>query len=336
MLRRRLSSGMLAALIGLGFTVRTFSGPPRLEDVRQLSWKLAQDAIRPSASRPDLPEFVNWPTAREIYPCERGPATQAAGQNLLDESFHYNLQTAARMCGPLTREAGAPPMDRALGFWNRSNPKPRAMDPPFPSGAQLSAAFWNPVRRPADSRLGKIVQLPVRSGNRTATRGIRITIPEQMRSGSALCEPPAGEGQAPSADVKDVSIENFFWVRLGRGERYNGASCGDFAVLVAFHLVHKDHGKWLWTTFWWDPESQEFGAHRPRDFKGAGANPRAWANYAMDASFDATATIFNPWRIEERPANCARCHQEVTVHPDATARESVSFDSVTAARVHFK
>ena len=51
---------------------------------------------------------------------------------------------------------------------------------------------------------------------------------------------------------------------------------------------------------------------------------------------DSTGTIFNPWRIEERPANCAQCHREVTVHPDANARESISFDSVTTARAHFK
>jgi len=56
----------------------------------------------------------------------------------------------------------------------------------------------------------------------------------------------------------------------------------------------------------------------------------------MDASFDSTATIFNPWRIEERPANCAQCHREVTAYPDANAQESLSFDSVTTARAHFK
>lgn len=329
-------AGVLASLIGLGFAARTFSQTPHRETVRQASWKLAQDAIRSSASRPDLPEFVNWPTAREIYPCEGTQAKQAATQNLLDESFHYNLKTAARLCGPLTRGPGAPPMDRALSFWNGSSPKPQAMGPPFPSGAQLSAAFWNPVRLPADPTQGKIVEMPVRSGNQTVTRTIRIMIPEPLRTSAGLCDPPVSPGQPAAPGVKDVSIENFFWVRLHRGERYNGASCGDFAVLVAFHLVHKDQGKWLWTTFWWDPESRDFGAGRPRDFKGAGANPRAWANYAMDASFDSTGTIFNPWRIEERPTNCARCHLEVTAYPDAAAKEGISFDSVTTARAHFK
>jgi hypothetical protein len=336
MIRRWPLGGMLASLIALAFAARSYSQTPRPEKVRQTSWKLAQDAIRPSDSRPQIPKFVNWPTAREVYPCEGTPAKHVAPQNLLDESFHYNLTTAGRLCGPLTGAAGAPPMDRALSFWNGSSAKPPAMDPPFPSGAQLSAAFWNPVRLPADSSQGKIVELPVRSGNQTVTRRIRIMIPERMRADSTLCGPPVGQGQPASPAAKDVSIEDFFWVRLNRGERYNGATCGDFAVLVAFHLVHKYQGKWLWTTFWWDPESQDFGANRPRDFKGAGENPKAWANYAMDASFDSTGTIFNPWRIEERPANCAQCHREVTVHPDVAAKEGISFDSVTAARAHFK
>ena len=329
--------GGMLTLIALWLVPHIFSQTPRNETVRQTSWNLARDAVRASGSRPQVPEFVNWPTAREIYPCEGAPSKQAAPQNLLDESFHYNLMTAARLCGPLTRAPGAPPMDRALSLWNGSNPKPRAIDPPFPSGAELSAAFWNPVRLPVDSSQGKIVELPVRSGNQTLTRRIRVTIPERMRASSTqVCEPPVSQGQSASPGVKDVSIEDFYWVRLHQGERYNGASCGDFAVLVAFHLVHKYQGKWLWTTFWWDPESQDFGADRPRDFKGTGDNPRAWANYAMDASFDSNETIFNPWRIEERPANCARCHLEVTMHPDAGAKESISFDSVTTARAHFK
>ena len=131
-------------------------------------------------------------------------------------------------------------------------------------------------------------------------------------------------------------MEEFFWVRLNPGERYNGASCGDFAVLMAFHLVHKVQGRWLWTTFWWDPESKEFGADRPKDFDGAGTVPRAWRNYAMDAAFESTATIFNPWRIEERKDNCARCHAEITVYKSATSDAQISFDSVTAARNHFQ
>ena len=158
----------------------------------------------------------------------------------------------------------------------------------------------------------------------------------RSRSRSRGCSLAWRREHQPPPGTRSGSLENFFWVRLRPGERYNGASCGDFAVLVAFHLVHKDQGNWLWTTFWWDPESQEFGAGRPRDFKGAGDNPRVWANYAMDASYDSTATIFNPWRIEERGTNCALCHAKVTFYPDENATDRISFDSVTTARAHFK
>jgi hypothetical protein len=334
----RWTGGFVVGLIGLGAAVQIFPETPRQETPRHAAWRLAKDAIK-DGPRPGVPDFVNWATAREVYPCEGGSGGSPqppATRDLFDESFHYNLKAASRLCGPLTRAPGAPKMDRALSFWERSSPKASTIDPSFPSGAQLSAAFWNPVRLPLDSSQGKIVELPVRSGDQTITRRIRITIPERVRAGSASCGPPTGQGQPASAGVKDVSLDDFFWVRLNRGERYNGASCGDFAVLVAFHLVHKDQGKWLWTTFWWDPESQEFGAGRPRDFQGAGDHPHAWANYAMDASFDSTGVIFNPWRIEERGTNCARCHAEVTVHSDATRTERISFDSVTAARAHFK
>ncbi len=337
-MRRRWLGGVVAVVTGLGAGLHALSQTPA-ETPRQAAWRLAQNVIRDGGPRPGIPDFVNWLTAREIYPCDGGssqPGKPAALRNLFDESFHYNPQAAARLCGPLTQAPGAPQMDRALGFWERSNPKPSVIDPPFPSGARLSAAFWNAVRLPVDPDQGKIVELPVRSGDQTLTRRIRITIPEHARASAAACGPTRGRGAPATAGVQDVSLDDFFWVQLQRGEHYSGSSCGDFAVLVAFHLVHKEQGRWLWTTFWWDPESQEFGTGRPGGFKGAGERPRVWANYAMDASFDSTGVIFNPWRVEERGTNCARCHAEVTLHPDATGSEAISFDSVTTAQAHFK
>ena len=228
---------------------------------------------------------------------------------------------------------GSAPLDRALPAWVA---KPAAITLRFPDGAHLAAAFWNAVRRPANPQNGKIVQMAIRSGNDVRTRKIRIIIPKNFKIDSASCPASTDQGQPGAADVADTSLEEFFWVRLNPGERYNGASCGDFAVLMAFHLVHKLQGRWLWTTFWWDPESKEFGGDRPRNFDGTGAVPRAWRNYAMDASFESSATIFNPWRIEEHKDNCARCHAEVTVYKSATSYAQISFDSVTAARNHFQ
>jgi hypothetical protein len=240
------------------------------------------------------------------------------------------------LCEPLDPLAGDVPLDVAQREWEKSESQVSAMTPPFPDGARLAAAFWNAVRRSADSRNGKIVQMAIRSGDQAGTRRIRITIPPRLTAEARSCGPPTAPGEPPSADATDVSLEEFFWVRLNPGERYNGAACGDFVVLMAFHLVHKVQGKWLWTTFWWDPESKEFGRNRPDKFKGAGENPRAWRNYAMDASFESTGTIFNPWRIEERGDNCARCHAEVTVYKSPASGAQITFDSVTAARNRFQ
>ncbi len=335
---RRSSLGAVAALLlNWGAASSIHPETPSVDQVRQTAWRMAKNAIQESDDR-RIPQFVNWLTAREIYPCLRGAESGRLPRprDFLDESFHYNAKAAVRMCEPLVRTPGAPSMDRALSFWEHSNPKALSIDPPFPSGARLGAAFWNPVRLPADPTFGKIVALQVRAGDHAITRRIRITIPSQDRTGSEPCVAPKATGDPAAPDAQDVSLDEFFWVRLGAGEHYNGASCGDFAVLVAFHLVHKDHGKWLWTTFWWDPESKEFGRGRPSSFQGAGEHPEAWANYAMDAATEPSAVIFNPWRVEERGSNCAKCHAEVAVHPGASAAERISFDSVTAAHAHFK
>ena len=328
---------MIAAiLIGLGSAAAILSQSAPSVSPRPEAWRLARDLIKAGGTRDGIPRFVAWPTAREIFPCgdrSRAVVREVSTRNLLDESFHYSPEVAVRMCAPLTAAAAAVPLDQARASWES---KPSAITLRFPDGAHLAAAFWNAVRRPANPQNGKIVQMPVRFGNETRTRRIRITLPKNLKTDAASCPPPADQGQPAAADAADVSLEEFFWVPLKPGERYNGASCGDFAVLMAFHLVHKVQGRWLWTTFWWDPESKEFGGDRPKDFNGAGVIPRAWRNYAMDASFESTATIFNPWRIEEHKDNCARCHAEVTVYKSATSDAQISFDSVTAARNHFQ
>ena len=336
---RRMSGWIAVIWIELWSVAVICSQSARIEPPRIEAWRLAQDSIRESGIRQGIPKFVAWATAREIFPCAGRSPAAAAGvspRNLLDESFHYSPETAARMCEPLIPGAGAAPLDAARAAWEASEHGPSTITLRFPDGAHLAAAFWNALRRPADPRNGKIVQMAIRSGNEARTRKVRITFPKRLKTESAACDPPANQGEPAAADAADVPMEEFFSVRLGPGERYNGASCGDFAVLMAFHLVHKVQGRWLWTTFWWDPESREFGGDRPKDFGGAGSNPRAWRNYAMDASFESTATIFNPWRIEERKDNCARCHAEVTVYKSATSGAQISFDSVTAARNHFQ
>jgi len=325
--------------MGLSSVAVIFSQSPRFESPRAEAWRLARDSIQESGIRKGVPRFITWATAREVFPCA-GHSTaflrQVSARDVLDESFHYNPPAAVRLCEPLSPATGALPVDAARAVWEKSEPKPPPITLLFPGDARLAAAFWNAVRRPADPRNGKIVELPVRSGAEVRTRRIRIILPKQIRTESASCDPPASPGDPGVADAEDVSLEQFFWVQLKPGERYNGAACGDFAVLMAFHLVHKVQGRWLWTTFWWDPQSKEFGGDRPKDFQGAGEVPRAWRNYAMDASFESTGTIFNPWRVEERGDNCARCHAEVAVYKSAASKAQITFDSVTAAMAHFQ
>ena len=335
---RRAFGWIAAILIELSLAAVICSQSTGSESPRIQAWRLAKDSIQESATRKGVPKFVGWATAREIFPCgDRSPAAlrQVSARDLFDESFHYNPEAAERMCQPLAPGMGTP-LDRAQRNWDKSGTKPPALTVRFPDGARLAGVFWNAIRRPADPRNGKIVQMQVRSGGEVRTRTVRIVLPKHIRTQSASCDPPANQGEPAAAGAPDVSMEEFFWVQLKPGERYNGASCGDFAVLMAFHLVHKVRGKWLWTTFWWDPESQEFGRDRPKDFQGAGEVPRAWRNYAMDASFESTSTIFKPWRIEERKDNCARCHAEVTVYKSPASGAQISFDSVTTARAHFQ
>ena len=338
-MQRRYLGWIAVISIGLSSVAAVWSQSTQSESPRLEAWKLAQDSIRESAARKGIPKFITWETTREIFPCSGHPHSSARSvsiHNLFDESFHYNPRAAARMCQPLIPGAGATPMDQAQAEWMKSEPKAPTTALLFPDGARLAGVFWNAVRRPADPHNGKIVQMAIRSGDEVRTRKIRITVPAHLTAESGACGPPTDRGEPGAADAADVSLEEFFWVQLKPGERYNGASCGDFAVLMAFHLVHKVKGRWLWTTFWWDPESKEFGRDRPDNFKGAGESPRAWRNYAMDATFDSTGTIFNPWRIEERGENCARCHAKVTVYKSPTSDAKVTFDSVTAARSRFQ
>ena len=285
----RRAFGWIAVLgIGLSGVAVTWSQSPRAESPRLEAWRLAPGVPKGKWYPQGRSSLHNVATTARFSRAVARPlcSRRVSARDLLDESFHYNPQAAARLCEPLTPGKGAVPLDVAQAEWAKAEPKPSALTPAFPDGARLAGVFWNALRRPTDSRNGKIVQMAIRSGDEARTRKIRITLPQPIAAEVPSCGPPRDQGEPGAADAVDVSLEEFFWIGLKPGERYNGAACGDFAVLMAFHLVHKVRGKWLWTTFWWDPQSKEFGRDRPSDFRGAGDNPRAWRNYAMDASFD--------------------------------------------------
>ncbi|MGH9645639.1 MAG: hypothetical protein ACRD4E_02380, partial [Bryobacteraceae bacterium] len=129
-----------AILIGLTAVAAMFSQPTPFGSPRLEAWELARDLIKESGTRRGIPKFVDWATAREIFPCGgHAPAAEVLTRNLLDESFHYSPDVAARLCAPLSPATGSVPLDAALAAWEKSKSKP-SITLQFPDGAHLAAA----------------------------------------------------------------------------------------------------------------------------------------------------------------------------------------------------
>ncbi|MEO8097602.1 MAG: hypothetical protein ABI811_07855 [Acidobacteriota bacterium] len=250
------------------------------------------------------------------------------------ESLFFNPIAAARMCGNLDA-SGSTRLETGAKAWQH---EPEIQ--PFESGSVLAAAFWYPLSRPKDPELGSPFEIRIRKAGQKddiATRKIRILIPESLRNDVAGCPLNDSTGTPAQPGMEDVSLEEFYWIRLKSGESYQTATCGDFAILVGFHLVHKVEAKgWLWSTFWWDDSRSEPFGSAPATFTGAGDYPDAWLNYAMDAAFgDPGKVIYNPWRDSEvANRNCAACHQKLATIGESP-QSTLTFDMVITARVHF-
>ncbi len=287
----------VAALIAAALATRLYSSQND-EDARAQAWVAAQRAI---------PQFLTWAQPTSIYPC--GVAKTGSGEIDLTESLLFNPVAAARLCS------------------NQSTA-------PFESGSVLAAAFWFPLSRTKDATRGSQLDLRVRGTapkDDVALRKIRIVIPEDLLRDVAGCTVNDFEGVPAQPGVEDVSLENFYWIQLKPGESYQTAACGDFAVLMGFHLVHKVAEKgWLWSTFWWDDShSPPFGS-APAMLRGS------WSNYAMDAAYDnPQKEIYNPWRDSEiGNRNCAACHEKLATSREST-EQPLTFDMVITARTHF-
>src|SRR5512143_3835948 len=115
--------GWIAVLgIGLSGVAVTWPQSPRSEPARREAWKLAQESIQDGGIRKGVPAFITWASTREIFPCgDRSPAVlrRVSARDLLDESFHYNPQAAARLCEPLSPK-GAVPLDVAQAEWAKA------------------------------------------------------------------------------------------------------------------------------------------------------------------------------------------------------------------------
>ena len=287
-------------------------------DARTEAWASARSVI---------PQFLTWAQPAAIYPC--GSAKDAGtGRIDFSESLLFNPAAAQRMCGNLT---GPDSTRLALGSkgW-KQEPEIR----PFEPGSVLAAALWYPLSRTKDPALGSPLEIRVRKmrpKDDVATRKLRIMIPEKLRGDIPGC--PVGDvsGAPATSDFEDVSIEKFHWVQLQPGEQYQSATCGDFAILIGFHLVHKTESKgWLWSTFWWDDSPSSPFSPAPATI------PAPWSNYAMDAAYsDPESIIYNPWRdAEVADRNCAACHRKLATNGEPPG-PTLSFDMVITARAHF-
>ena len=106
---------------------------------------------------------------------------------------------------------------------------------------------------------------------------------------------------------------------------------GDYLALVGLHLMTARLSNGTWGTFWWHdlPAQKPFGADRPEGL------PASFANYLMDATFDAQLpteadgspnVCFNPWldgglengvpenegRANGVTSNCVSCHSRAS------------------------
>jgi hypothetical protein len=205
-------------------------------------------------------------------------------------------------------------MSGGVGQWWKNSAMPiDSIDTGFPIGARAGAAIWTKIRRPAAPTVQN-VQFTVRRGGARASLPVAINISRDfLLRGTAgrtpVCAKPlTPPGPAPGpANPNALELSSFYWVQIRTGDLVDQAGCGDLLVLTGFHLIQKTAQGWLWSTYWWDPDSTEF--KHLAGLQGAGDTPAAWQNYAMDAGYGPSAVLFNPWKdTETNTSNCEFCH----------------------------
>lgn len=304
---------------------------------------LAQGAIQAPGNR--LPQFLTWSTRRGIGNCTNPPEISANRARLRGTAdprlhnfrqaggavpppgtttdfgslgFYYDDLTRKRLCQPAVKVSGttAPSpviMSGGVGQWWKNSAMPIDSIDTFPVGARAGAAIWTKIRRPATPTVQNL-QFSVRRGGSRASLPVALNISRDLllrgTAGKApVCDQPlAMPGPATSpANPNALQLSSFYWVQIQTGDLVDQAGCGDLLVLTGFHLIQKTVHGWLWSTYWWDPQSTEF--KHLTGVKGAGDTPSAWQNYAMDAAYGPGAVLFNPWKdTETNISNCEFCH----------------------------
>jgi len=141
------------------------------------------------------------------------------------------------------------------------------------------------------------------------------------------CDPKTGDQRIPVScffhfkltDQDAQAANQLVNLRIVR----NGASGGDYAILLGLHVITREIPDWTWSTFWWHdhPNDGLYAEGRPDTL------PPLWRHYLMDttlsmrtpAESDGKEKIcFNPyletWQKNGVSSNCINCHSR-SVYP---------------------
>lgn len=192
-------------------------------------------------------------------------------------------------------------------------PKPGVDPISFPEDSVIVIPGWE-VLSAASSR---IVQMNIYDPTKPASS----TIPERAID----TKNPTCTNELKKTDP--IPIGCFYSVHPGADYdfyRLESSSVGpeDIFVLVAFHIIKKQHGKWTWSTFWWQAENQDPKFVRYPCASATGANCQdgtgQWGHYAMDivelppGNDTPILPVFNPYLDVKfqngSQTNCVVCH----------------------------
>jgi hypothetical protein len=171
-------------------------------------------------------------------------------------------------------------------------------------------------------------------------RQVNVGIPQSVMDTKTVCETDPGKFKV-NAVSDGAQLTQFFWVLTQESEKLAQVSCGGIAYVRGFHLIEKKAGKWLWSTYWWDPDFPSTSAYSlKRDVPN-----EPWANYAMQAQLQSDGPyrpMYNPWKpaADEPPgSNCQVCHSgaalpmrpsQTTAPPLPLPATSLFFDFIYA------
>jgi hypothetical protein len=364
------STIIIAAFVvtGLSFSLAAVQTPDK---ARKDAFALVQSVIgSPQGPGGRLPEFLTWSTRAEMKNCptNRDHSSQlttarvdtrpsahvmrtnsATPGNFDGFGFYYDAAAEKRLCSPVLLSDLSTPVvfEPKVSSWfkmqlqTQSNP-PSAISP-FDAGTRAAAVFWNVIPRPARPGAVSVTLNGRKDDAKTQPMiPININIPQAALDHPPKCKDPLSqvEPSAVPASQPMRELNDFYWIQLEQADQKNQGNCGDFLYLTGFHLIQKQaDGRWLWSTFWWDPNDTLFPTGSLGKLTGAGPNPVAWQNYAMDAAYGTDKNIFNPWR-ESNNSNCEFCHRHAVIptdiappgrgKPKAFSIKVLSFDGIFA------